>query len=170
MKIKKIFLKSLCSILIVTFVMAVSIVDFTSIAKTTNVDLSLKIQYKRYSNETEGKAYAYNSTEGKHPFFQILEGDNGSSSRGYYCLNAIVSHTWNQRGTISAGQPVTYNNSYNMESELEEIKNSTDENYKNLGKSQHLPQVMWILKNMYVPTGNKNDDNSRKAFKHYTFY
>ena len=158
MKMKKAIIRTL-------IVMMVAILGLGSIipslaAETVNKELSLS--YFRYVNGASTNGYALNTVgnegESHHPIFQIM---SSPMETNYYCLNAREGESW-RTGTI--GSNSTYNRGYdlNSSSDINLLKNDTNQIYSNIGNSAHLNQILWILENMYIPNGTADSNLSKK--------
>ena len=156
MKLKKIISRIL--MLIFIFILGVGS-TLTFAVKDESVELALS--YFRYANGEPKNGYALNTTgnegESHKPIFQIMSSTNKTN---YYCLNATAGESW-VNGTI--GTNATYNRTYdlNLTSDINLLKNDTNSVYKNVAGS-HLNQILWILDNLYVPSGDAEKDLAQK--------
>ena len=148
MKMKKAIIRTL-------IVMMVAILGIGSIIPSlavTDENKELALEYFRYINNEYTDGYALNKVgnegESHHPIYQIMSNSNGTN---YYCLNATAGESW-LSGTV--GTKATYNRGYDLSSssDIELLKNDTNDVYKNIGNSSHLNQILWILDNMYIPS------------------
>ena len=158
MKMKKAIIRTL-------IVMMVAVLGLGSIIPslaTSEENQELSLSYFRYVNGAYTNGYALNTVgnegESHHPIFQIMSSTNGTN---YYCLNAREGESW-RTGTI--GSKSTYNRGYdlNSSSDIDLLKNDTNETYSNIGNSAHLNQILWILENMYIPNGTADSNLSQK--------
>ena len=158
MKMKKAIIRTLI-VMMVTVLGLGSIIP--SLAATAE-DKELLLSYFRYVNGAYTNGYALNTVgnegESHHPIFQIMSSTNGTN---YYCLNAREGESW-RTGTI--GTSSTYNRGYdlNSSSDIDLLKNDTNEIYSDIGNSIHLNQILWILENMYIPNGTADNNLSKK--------
>ena len=135
----------------------------SSLAVNENANKVLQLQYFRYVYSYDSKTYeatdgyALNTVgnETHHPIYQILSIENDAiTGTNYYCVNATFGQTWNSHDS-GVTTPVTYNRSYdlNLQSDIDILKNDTSLSsaYTNVAKSKYLPQILWILDNIYIP-------------------
>ena len=158
--------KNITRLIIIALIALVTIGTTISMAVGTSTK-NLSLSLFRYSNGTSTNGYALAKTghnEKYHPVYQIYDNDH----KTYYCLNAGAGTTWNSMESGGTSATVEYNRSYDLdiEEDINSLKNLTDgENdkiYKNVATSQYLPQILWILNNIYIPTGNKEQDAEQK--------
>ena len=156
MKLKTRFSKVL--ILVLSFLLGMG---STLTFATKDESAELALSYFRYANGAYKNGYALNTTgnegESHKPIFQIMSSTNKTN---YYCLNATAGESW-VNGTI--GTNATYNRTYdlNLTSDINLLKNDTNSVYKNVAGS-HLNQILWILDNLYVPSGDAEKDLAQK--------
>ena len=172
MKTRQIFLKIFILFLIITIL---PITSLKSIADEENKNLQL--QYNRHSDE-EGEehnnGYAFNTNSDKsthHPIFKIVGIKNDEATYNYYCLNALYGRTWmgdsyleDGDGEINANESVEYNKKYDLQNEddIAELKADLETAYGKLVNSPYFKQILWILKNSYIMTANKEENEVRK--------
>ena len=114
--------------------------------------------------------------ESGHPVLQIMVNGGTNTAednkRTFYCLNALEGTSWTTQGSSgSSSNAVTYDQNYLLPSDLEKVKAlgtgvATDNEkyllYSKVGKSEFLPQILWILDNMYIPS--RGNAEQKKAF------
>ena len=148
MKMKRAIIRTL----IVVMVAMLGIGTILPSLAVTEENKELRLEYFRYINNDYTNGYALNTVgnegESHHPIFQIMSSTNDTN---YYCLNATAGESW-LSGTV--GAKATYNRGYdlNSSSDIDALKNDTNDVYKNIGNSAHLNQILWILDNMYIPS------------------
>ena len=159
MKIKNLIFKILSFTLMIGFIFQTTALA-TMTDYTTDKAKSLKLSYFRYAQGGYKNGYALNTTgnegESHHPVFQIMNGNNTN----YYCLNATAGESW-LSGTV--GATATYNRSYDLTTDTEQLKNDTNAIYNKIGNSSYLKQILWILDNIYIP--NASLENSANLSK-----
>ena len=142
--------KAIIRTLIVMMVAILGIGNIIPSLAVTEENKELTLSYFRYVNGNYSNGYALNTVgnagESHHPVFQIMSKSNDTN---YYCLNATAGESW-LSGTV--GAKATYNRGYdlNSSSDIDLLKNDTNEVYKNIGNSSHLNHILWILDNMYI--------------------
>ena len=140
MKIKKLILKILSFTLMIGFILQV-----TSLATMTDKAKSLKLSYFRYAQGEYKDGYALNTIDSNHfPIYQIMD----QNATNFYCLNANVGEAW-YTGTISTQSQ--YNRSYDLTTDIDQLKRDTKAVYSSIGESSYLKQILWILDNIYIP-------------------
>ena len=146
MKMKRAIIRTL----IVVMVAMLGIGTILPSLAVTEENKELRLEYFRYINNDYTNGYALNTVgnegESHHPIFQIMSSTNDTN---YYCLNATAGESW-LSGTV--GATATYNRGYdlNSSSDIDALKNDTNDVYKNIGNSAHLNHILWILDNMYI--------------------
>ena len=163
MKITKNVIKVVSTLLISVIVFA----STSSLALNANESITLKLAEDRYVNGSPVNRYAYNSranngttdSNGK-PIFQIYSEENNRIKTNYFCLNANVGASWS---TNTIGTPATYTSSFNLNTDIEQLKKHENKVYSNIGNSKYLKQILWILDNMYV--SYNVSENERKTQK-----
>ena len=97
-----------------------------------------------------------------------------NNKRTFYCLNAMEGNSWTTSSSNNTSQTVKYDQYYLLPNDLDQLKaletgvttsESEDDKYvlySKVGKSEFLPQILWILDNMYIPS--RGDANQKKAF------
>ena len=168
MKMKNAIIK----VVIIAMAIVLSVGPISSFAVNENANKVLQLQYFRYVYSYDSKTYeatdgyALNTVgqESHHPIYQILSTENGNiTGTNYYCVNATFGQTWNSHDS-GVTTPVTYNRSYdlNSQSDIDILKNDTSLSsaYTNVAKSKYLPQILWILDNIYVPDKNATKEEN----------
>ena len=121
----------------------------------------LRLAYFRYINGEYTNGYALNTTgnegESHHPVFQIL---SSTYETNYYCLNATEGETW-MNPSIDGDNEAIYNQWYNLNSQedIDLLGNLPNNVYSNIAKSDYLPQILWILDNMYIRNNKVSADS-----------
>ena len=115
----------------------------------------MSLSYFRYANGEKKYGYAL-SVEGNYPVFQIM---SSTTDTDYYCLNASVGDAW-RNGHIGGDSTATYNMEYDLDSDIEGLKSNTNDVYSNIGKSQYLKQILWILDNIYISDKNLSEEEN----------
>ena len=182
MKLNKV-LKFILSILIIAFIL-LGVGQKTLFAGTQTGTLYANIQVPRIVYEKLNSAdtptaqnkwaYGLSSSSGSeftHPIYQILKVDSESNNantigKDLYCLNAEQGTTWgawSDDGTTptgAIGNTATYDIYSNIQDE-DDIQTTLIQNTGNGSNIKaSLPQIMWILDNMYLP-----DETKTKAEK-----
>ena len=164
MKITKIISKILFIALIISL-------SFGTAAMATVTDYAtkdakyLKLSYFRKVKGENKNAYALNTLGNggmsHFPVFQIMDGNNTN----YYCLNAKVGDSW-RNGTLSGNATSSeYNKSYDLTTDVEQLKHDPNNTYNSLGNSNNLKQILWILDNIYIPDTSATATESNNLAK-----
>ena len=136
-------------------------------AEMKSENKTLQISRYRYLNGSPTNGYAYNT---KHTL-----GSEGTSNRmllqiistnyetNFYCLAATAGTHWNDHNKWT--QPITYTRSYDLSSATDRtsLKSESSTTIQNLANSKYMPQILWILGNMYVPSTDQTNPEKTKA-------
>ena len=154
--------------LIIALVVLLGMSTTISFAFNANESKTFHLQYFRRSNGTDKCGYALGTTptagQSYHPVYQILDEKNKTT---YYCLNAKEGTAWNDP-SHGVDDPQLYNTTYDLDSKndinalKQLVDNDNNKPYKNLGSSNYLNQVIWILNNIYIPTDNGEENEKQK--------
>ena len=169
MKMKKAIIRSL--IVVMVAILGIGII-LPSLA-VTNENKELVLEHFRYVNGTPTNGYQIQVAQGdpmqsldRHPVFQIMSTNrNNDVNLAYYCLNALYGSSWNRavNERASINNAATYPHYYNLnsESDIQQLKNSTNEVYKNIvNNPEKLSKILWILDNAYIPNNNVEQKRS----------
>ena len=151
MKMKKAIIRTLIVMMVAILGIGSIIPSFAS----KNIEKNLSLSYFRYANGEKKYGYAL-SVEGNYPVFQIM---SSTTDTDYYCLNASVGDAW-RNGHIGGDSTSTYNMEYDLDSDIEGLKSNTNDVYSNIGKSQYLKQILWILDNIYISDKNLSEEEN----------
>lgn len=153
--------KFISAIFIITVIFILGTMGSLQAYSNTN-SKNLYLSYFRYvyeNNEYVKKdGYAYNNG---HPVFQIMSLENDKyTGTNYYCLNALAGYSWNDAVNAHVGKVVSYDTSYDLDSDLEVLKSDNQAIYSNIAKSQYIKQILWILDNMYISDNNASKEEN----------
>ena len=170
MKVNKAIIRTL--IVMIVAILGIGLV-MPSLA-VTNENKELVLEHFRYINGNPTNGYQIQVAQGdsmqtldRHPVFQIMSTDKNNNQKSvYYCLNALYGSAWNRavNEKASINNPAKYTQYYNLnsESDIEQLKHSTNDVYKNIANnSENLSKIVWILDNAYI-SGSTNDDVEQK--------
>ena len=138
-KISKKLLFSICIIVITLCILDVNLITYAE-----NGDVEIQADVERESGD--GTKNTYSLSDSGEELFKIVASDGGS----YFCLDAETAHTWNQYGY---GTPITYDTYYDMDTQVDEIKNLNISVYKKIVTNENYPQILWVLDHMYTKEG-----------------
>ncbi len=163
MKIKR----SITRLIIIALITILTIGATVSMA-VENGTKSLRLSHFRYVNGKITNGYALSKTELNHNYHPVYQIYDDTHKGTYYCLNAGAGATWNNMDNGGTNATVEYNKSYDLDKieDINALKGLTDSDidklYKNVANSQYLPQILWILNNIYIPTENADQNAEQK--------
>ena len=169
MKMKKAIIRSL----IVIMVVILGIGIFLPSLAVTNENKELVLEHFRYVNGNPTNGYQIQVAQGdpmqsldRHPVFQIMSTNkNNDVNLAYYCLNALYGSSWNravnERASINNVASYPHYFDLDSESDIQQLKNSTNEVYKNIvNNPEKLSKILWILNNAYIANNNAEQKRS----------